>query len=275
MFDYDQNAPLEIEEVGTEMRGDVTVKDITYTSPVDGRPLSAYLVLPDAAKASADGTFPAVLYIHWYEQESPTANRTQFLDEALMLAEENGVVSLLPETMWSVSNWYNEGRTIDSDYQDAINQVIEFRRALDVLLAQPGVDPERVAFVGHDFGAMYGSLMGAVDQRPTAYVMIAGASNFNQWMLFGVDETQPGVDEYKAHMEELAPTRFIGQVAPAPVLFQFGTEDFFTPQEDYEAFFAAATEPKQIMTYATEHAMLLDEIQADRLAFLREQLGLL
>jgi cephalosporin-C deacetylase-like acetyl esterase len=268
MFDYDQNAPLNVEEVSSEMRGEVAVKDITYTSPVDGRAITAYLVVPPG-----EGPFPGVLYVHWYEPSSPTSNRTQFVDEAVMLAEEYGVISLLPETMWSEPSWYQEGRTLDSDYDDAIKQVVELRRALHVLLAQPGVDSERVAYVGHDFGAMYGSVMAGVDQRPRAYVLIAGASNFNQWMLFGVPEDQPGLEAYMTRMDELAPTRFISH-SGAPLLFQFGTEDFYTPEEDYEAFFAAAAEPKQMELYDTEHAMALPEIQEDRVAFLVEQLEL-
>jgi dienelactone hydrolase len=268
MFDYDQHAPLNVEELSSEMRGDVTVKDITYTSPVDRSAIAAYLVVPPG-----DGPFPGIVYAHWFELGDPTSNRTQFLDEATQLAERDGVMSIHVETMWSDPRWYQEQRTLDSDYDDAIQQVIELRRAFDVLLAQPGIDPERLAYVGHDFGAMYGSLLAGVDQRPVAYVMIAGASDFNHWMLFGVPSNQPGLDEYKARMEELAPTRFIAH-AGAPVLLQFGTHDFYTPQADIDAFFAAAVEPKQLELYETEHAMRLPEIQEDRLAFLRENLGL-
>ncbi len=268
MFEYDASAPLAIEEVSSEQRGSVTVKDIAYPSPVTGKPIKAYLVLP-----AGEGKFPGVLYVHWYEPENPTSNRTEFLDEAVNMAEQDGIVALLPETMWSEWTWYQQGRTLESDYDDASRQVIELRRGLDVLLAQVQVDSERVAYVGHDFGAMYGTLMGAVDQRPDAYVLIAGASNFNQWMLFGVPEDRAGLADYKAKMDELAPTRFISQVN-APVLFQFGTEDFYTPQADYEDYFAAALDPKTLKTYKTEHAMILDEIREDRLAFLREHLKL-
>ena len=267
MFDYDQDSPLNIEEVSSEMRGDVEIKDITYTSPVDDSEISAYLIVP-----AGEGPFPGILYVHWLENGDPTSNRTQFVDEAVGLADTDGVMSLLISTMWSEPNWY-ERRSLATDYEDALQQVIELRRALDVLFAQPQIASERIAYVGHDFGAMYGSLMAGVDHRPIAYVMIAGASNFNHWMLFGVSSTTPGLDEYKAHMDELAPTRFIGQ-ADAPVLFQFGTIDFYTPREDIDLFYAAAAEPKQLELYQSGHPMNLRQIQEDRLAFLREQLGL-
>jgi hypothetical protein len=36
-FDYDQKAPLDIREVGAEIRDGVTIRDISYASPKGGR----------------------------------------------------------------------------------------------------------------------------------------------------------------------------------------------------------------------------------------------
>jgi hypothetical protein len=104
LFDYRQDAPLDVKEIDSEKRGDVTVKDITYASPVTGKPIPAYLVLPPG-----EGKHPGVLYVHWYEPAAPTSNRTQFLDEAVNLAKSDGVVSLLVATMWSEPTWYQKG----------------------------------------------------------------------------------------------------------------------------------------------------------------------
>lgn len=270
MFDYDQSTPPEITEVSSEMRGDVTIRDITYASPVvAGKTIAAYSVVPPGA-----GPFPAVLYVHWYEPSSPTSNRTQFVDEAVTMAAEYGVQSLLVETMWSEPSWYNEGRTLAGDYDDAIRQVVELRRGMDVLLAQLSVDLTRVAYVGHDFGGMYGALFAGVDRRAQAYVFIAAASNFNQWMLFGVPADQSGLAEYKAHMDTIAPTDFAASIAPAEIMFQFGSADFYTPQEDYMAFYNAASSPKQLHVYESEHGMEHDDIRENRITFLADRLNL-
>src|SRR5215207_3645829 len=75
MFDYDQSTTPEITEVSAEMRGDVTIRDISYASPVvPDKSITAYLVVPPG-----EGPFPAVLYVHWYERGAPNSNRTQFV----------------------------------------------------------------------------------------------------------------------------------------------------------------------------------------------------
>jgi len=62
VFEYDQSAPLNIKEVGSETRGDVLIRDITFTSPGTEQPISAYLIAP-----TDGGTdYAGVLYVHWY-----------------------------------------------------------------------------------------------------------------------------------------------------------------------------------------------------------------
>jgi dienelactone hydrolase len=264
MFDYDQQADPEVTVVSTEKRGEVAVRDITFPSPVDGEAIRAYLVVPPG-----DGLFPAILYVHWLGEHN--SNRDEFLDEAVMMAGE-GVISLLVDGMWAAPGWYRNERSLETDYDDAIQQVINLRRGLDVLLAQSDADPERVALVGHDFGAMYGSILAGVDQRPTAYVLVAAASNFNKWMLFGVAPDTEGLDAYKTRMGEFAPTRFIALAAPAPVLFQFANRDHYVPLDDAETYYQAAADPKAMKVYEADHAMEGDDIRQDRIDFLRDKL---
>ena len=79
----------------------------------------------------------------------------------------------------------------------------DLRRALDVLLAQPGIDRGRVAFVGHDFGAMYGVLAAAVDPRIKAFVFMAGTQSFSDWFLYGPPKLTG--DARQKFIDELAP----------------------------------------------------------------------
>ena len=89
-LDYDHAAPLDIKGVSVEKRRGVSIHDISYASPKGGR-VPAYLLVPDGK-----GPFAAVLWGHWYWENSEFRNRTEFLEEATALAPA-GVVSLLTD----------------------------------------------------------------------------------------------------------------------------------------------------------------------------------
>src|SRR5437660_12118739 len=89
-FDYDQNAPLNLKQIGVQRRTAATVYTITYDSPKGGV-VPAYLVVPKGR-----GPFAAVIWGHWYWANSSMANRKEFLEEAVVLAQA-GVVSLLTD----------------------------------------------------------------------------------------------------------------------------------------------------------------------------------
>lgn len=265
LFNYDRNVDLELREVRAQPGDGFVQRTITYRTAA-GIHRAAGLIQPDGK-----GPFAAVLFVHWYEPEAPTSNRSQFEAEAIELAKQ-GVVSLLVETMWSDPDWFIK-RTQAEDWDASIQQVIELRQAMDLLLAQPGVEPERLAYVGHDFGAMYGVLAGAVDPRPVCYVLMAGTPCFADWYLYYPRLEGEARDEFVQQMRAIDPIRLIGDLAPAPVFFQFGTRDPHVPIERAEEFFATAGEPKRAQFYEAGHG-LNDRARADRLQWLREQLGL-
>jgi pimeloyl-ACP methyl ester carboxylesterase len=158
-----------------------------------------------------------------------------------------------------------------------VQQAKDFRRTLDVLLAQSGVDAQRVAFVGHDFSAMHGALVAGVEKRVKAYVLIAGTSRWADWYLFGAADGVPQGNELTAYREQLA---LIDPIAAlprnkAPLMFQFGESDFYTPRANFTAFYSAgAATTTRITTYASEHPMDVMPIRLDRDLWLAEQLGL-
>lgn len=267
---YDARWPLDVRVVGTERRGGVTVQDVTFASVAGGAPTQAYLVRPD----SAAGPLAAVLFVHWFAPPEPTSNRTQYLDEARELARR-GVVSLLVSTFWSDPARYR-ARRWESDFDNSVAQARELRRALDVLEAQPGVDPRRIAYVGHDYGAMFGAAVAAVETRPKAYVLIAGAPRFPDWYLFGSASGKPAGAALAAFRDRFAridPVRVLGR-ARAAVFLQYGEEDRYTPRDGFLELYRAAPEPKRIATYRSGHAMDAPIIRLDRTAWLAEQLGL-
>jgi cephalosporin-C deacetylase-like acetyl esterase len=270
LFNYDASIPLGVVEKGVEKRGAVSVRDITFNA-LTGKDLAAYVVMPEGK-----GPFAAVLWVHWLG-EPETTNRTEFLNEAVALASK-GVMSVLVDAMWSTAvnpDWFGK-RIPEEDYGNSIKQVIALRRAMDLLLAQPGVDKTRVGVVGHDYGGMYSMLMAGVDQRAKAYVYVAVVPSLNDWAFLGPQPKSKA--EYLRQNATLELTDYLRQVKNAATFFQFGTKDIYISRVDTGIIArAAGIIPKDMPTarkfYEADHAMNLPEIAADRAAFLLKELG--
>jgi dienelactone hydrolase len=272
-FDYDQKAPLDIQEVRVEHRGDISVHDISYASPKGGR-VPAYLVVPPGK-----GPFAAVLWGHWYWPNSEFFNRKEFLEEAVVLAQA-GVVSLLP-TGPGARPGHVQDRTPLNEQQikDLIQAIVDLKRGADLLLAREDVDPRRLAYVGHSYDATAGGFLSGIDKRFKAFVLMAGGLS---------DEVDSKAEEYKQYRQKVGPEKFdafvakyawldpgkfVSRAAPATVFLQYATkEDFLTPARAHE-YEAVVSEPKRFKLYEAPHALNADA-RRDRMAFLTEQLKL-
>jgi dienelactone hydrolase len=261
LFAYDQSIPLGVVEKGIEKREGGAVKDITFNA-LTGTDVAAYVVAPDG-----QGPFAAVLWVHWLG-EPETTNRTQFLNEAMGLASM-GVVSVLVDAMWAAPDWFSK-RILEEDYAHSIRQVIALRRAMDLLLAQPNVDPARVGIVGHDYGGMYSMMMAGVDQRAKACVYVAVVPSLNDWAFLGPQPKSKA--EYLRQNATLELTDYLRQNQKAATFLQFGTKDIYVSRVD-GGIIANAAGTKNRKFYETDHAMNLPDIVADRAAFLLKELA--
>ena len=221
-------------------------------------------------RPAGEGPFPLVLFIHWYEPSSPDSNRSQFVEEARILASR-GALCMTVETMWSDPDYFSK-RTQAEDLRLSIEEVVNLRRFMDFLAAQPGADPSRFALVGHDFGGMYAVLAGSLDHRPTHYVIMAATPRFPDWFLYAPPLEGEGREAFIREFAPLDPIARVAGLAPAPLLFQFGTEDPHVPRARAEAFFEAASAPKERRYYEAGHG-LNAAAKLERLGWLGGRLG--
>jgi dienelactone hydrolase len=277
-FDYDSKAPLAPREAGRQKRGNVTIIDLSYASPRGGR-VPAYLVLP-----AGRGPFAAILFGHWMMPGSPLMNRREFVDEAVVLAR-SGAVSLLIDTPLVRPGFVLEKDEVRAQVQSAETsrqQVIDFRRGVDLLTMRRDVDPTRIAYVGHSYDAHIGGILTAVEKRINSFALMAGGFSDEEYV-FDPDNPEMqkvrqriGVEILRDFFRRYAfddPVHFIGHSAPASVFLQFGSEDKPIPEKLARHYYDLFSEPKKIEFYKAGHA-LNSEARTERVQWLVERMAL-
>lgn len=265
MRNYQKLESKDLQVIGKRTQDDIESQLLVLQTPFGYR-RAAELFSP-----VSKGAYASILYVHWYEPESGSSNRGQFEQEAKEMARA-GVVCLLVETLWSDPDFFIK-RTQEDDLRNSMEEVVNLRRVLDLLCDQPNVDSKRVAYVGHDFGGMYGILAGSLDQRPTHYVIMAATPRFPDWYLYLPKLEGEVREEFIRLMTEIDPIAHVPNLSPATLFFQFATDDPHVPRERAEEFFAAAKEPKEMKWYQAGHG-LNEDATHDRKTWLKEKLRL-
>lgn len=281
-WDYDEHTPLKIEQTGVQERDGVSIYDISFVSPVGNRSTSvgpnggivtAYLVVP-----AGPGPFPAVIYGHWCMPGSEKKNRTEFLDEAIVLAH-SGVVSLLPDHVIVHPGFVEDNTPLnDQQIEVEVQQDVNLRRGADLLLARKDVDPKRLAYVGHSCDASAGGFLSGIDKRFKAFVIMAGDLSFEidkktkSFQEYRQKVGQEKFDAFAAKYSWMDGGKYVSHATPATVFLQYANDEPFLNADMAKQYFEIVSAPKKFKVYDAPHA-LNSEATRDRIAFLAEQLS--
>lgn len=270
LFEYDRFEPLDIQVANTQKSNSTTIQDISYVSPSGGR-VPAYLVVP-----SGSGPFAAIVFVHWGQ-----GSRDEFLREAIALADA-GIISLCIDAPFARPD-FQQAHDDTPETQALLQKqgIIEARRAVDLLVERTDVDPQRVGYVGHSYGATIGGILAAVEKRARVYVLMGGlpslADKYNASQkpeIVQERETMPP-DEWLRFINALKPldtAQYLGYAAPSVLFMQFAHQDEIVTEEEAERFFKAASEPKTILWYDGGHEFNM-QARLERAEWLCHQLG--
>ena len=242
----------------------VIVQDVRV--PVPGQqPVPAYLVR--SAGNLKPGSHAGILFLHWLGQIH--SDRTEFLPEAIQLAPR-GAVSLLPQGVfpWQVAPT-GKARDVTAIRQ----QLAVFQACLNWLIAKSYVSGSRVAVVGHDYGAMYATLLTSADPRVHAAVFATPDATWGHWFVkYWLGYKGRRAARYKAQFASLQPVRHVSRLG-SHELFQWAGRDIFVSTSVRKQFAAAAPlAPADFYPHADHQ--LTTAAQTARDAFLARQLGL-
>ena len=238
------------------LRRNVVEAEIAYPSQGPDN-VTGFVARPPAPERGTAG----VLFMH-----GGGGKASDFLFEANLLARR-GAVALTIDSPFVRSpdeKIRNGTADVDPTYEVMVQNVQDILRGLDILVGQYGVDPDRLAVVGYSMGAQPAALAAALDPRVRALVLMAGRAlpsglpeDPHERELFGAIDTIDYVDN-------LAPTR---------LLLQGAEYDSVIPHREMELLEQAASEPKEIRWYPSDHD-LGEQAGRERIAWLSDQLAL-
>jgi len=155
-FDYDRTLPLDAHENEVSILHGARVAFLNFAVTPSVR-ADGILVTPPQGKIKTG----AILWVH-------SSGVFQQLPDAMLLAQA-GAVSLLINPIGP--NWDQPAETWRGPM---IGAAVSIRRGVDLLLQRSDVDPQRLGFVGHSYGAMMGIDAVASDRRFKAAVFEVG-----------------------------------------------------------------------------------------------------
>jgi dienelactone hydrolase len=161
-FAYDASAPIGVVERGSAPDGTLTVSDIEYTGAKGAR-ARAYVVTPPTS-----GPHPAMVFVAGSNQR-----RDDIRADALAVARR-GVLALVLEQSQIAAARPQIWTFTAQDREEAIETVLDTRRAIDLLARRTDVDPSRIGYYGFSYGAWLGAISAAVDKRLSLVVLRSG-----------------------------------------------------------------------------------------------------
>ncbi|MGH9903763.1 MAG: alpha/beta hydrolase family protein, partial [Pyrinomonadaceae bacterium] len=160
---------------------------------------------------------------------------------------------------------------------------VDLRRGFDLLTARPDVDANRLAYVGHSYGAQWGAILSAVDRRLKAAVLMGGIPDRAAIYL---ENTDPAIVELRANTptgqieqylkvnSQTDPIHYVAHAAPTPLLFQFARYERYFNEAAMKRYAQAASEPKTVKWYETGHDLNDFGALIDRADWLRGKIGM-
>lgn len=280
-FAYNARDPLDFRQNGVEERGHTLIIDFDYAGLGDAR-VPAYLVVPEGG-----GPYAGILWGHWMMAGSPLRNRDEFLEEAVALSRAGAVSLLIDAPMVRpgyVAKSVKEdplGWAIQSALDDQ-QMIVDLRRGLDVLLTHYHVDPRRIAYVGHSFGAHLGPMLSAADKRVGCLVLMAGNYSDEEYVRNSQDQDvarwrqQLGEQKMAQYFSEYGwddPVHFLGHMDADHILLQFASRDPISPASAQHFLELASAKDKKLQFYDSGHA-LNAAARLDRVHWLEQHLKL-
>lgn len=222
----------------------------TLSLLVDGITIAGQIVVPDDLPAEGG---PAVIFCHGIPATSLDASDGSYLGMAEAAAAE-GFVSVA----------FNfRGCGFSGGNFDTTGWVHDLQAVVDYVAAAPYVDRSRIGLVGFSHGGVVSICVTATDPRIAA--LVACASPAESGKVFGEERLAASIahfreigiikdpdfplslEQWMTDLSEISALRWVGRIAPRPLLIVHGSQDELVPVAQAHELYAAAGQPKELV----------------------------
>jgi dienelactone hydrolase len=278
-YEYDIKSGLDLRETNVEKRGDVRMIELNYAG-ASGDRVPAYLLIP-----SGKGPFAGIIWAHWLKPGSRLTDKDEFLEEAVALAHA-GVVSVLVDAPQVRHDFVPEKdkagmETVRQQGEAGGHEVIDLRRAVDLLYARADVDRKRIGYVGHGWNAHTGAILAGVETRIDSYVLMAGTYATEETYFASKDpkilaqRKQLGDEALRDYFYNYAwddPAYFLGHTDRESIFLQFASGDSISKEQAQKYLDMFSAKDKKMEFYDGGAALnVAARLERDR--WLQKQLG--
>ncbi|HEY0055413.1 MAG TPA: acetylxylan esterase [Pedobacter sp.] len=212
-FSYDKKAPLKLRDSLIKEEDGIKHFRISYISTQNDRATGIMFV------PTRKGPFAGVILQHGMPSSAEA-----YSSRATYIAKHGAIVLAIDAPF---ARHKTAGITFTP--QDSVEQVqliIDLQRAVDLLIARPDVDKDRLAFVGRSFGGVMGVLFAGVERRVKSYLL--SVCDGGQIIHFGGEDSMGEVfrslsageqKRWLTAMEPIEPIKYIHRATPANFSF--------------------------------------------------------
>ena len=271
LFDYDHSVPFRYQEEMIERDAGIDVAGAGFQSPKGGK-VNMIVVRP-----RGKGPYAGIVWQHGGDQSMLT-----YLSEARVLARA-GAVSLILDAPGAVSGRKPANEMSGAELRDYNAEIVICeRRAVDYLETLENVDPARIAFAGHSYGAITGGVLVGIEKRFKTFILLGGVARYTRhvseapvdyWIDWRKRMTPEQLAAALRELRPVDPDNYVGVQAHGPIFVQCGSFDFIN-KEGCGGLYRAASSPKEIRWYNTDHSFADIEAAFDRMEWLQRELSL-
>jgi dienelactone hydrolase len=267
LFRYDSHAPLAVETVKTEAGQNLVRERLTFASvnqarvpailsfdPSTPAPRPA-LMIQHGLHSSKDDPRLAELTAAW----APFGFAVLTIDAPLHGERAEGELDLM--------------RLLGQPFTGlrfVIQNVVDLRRAVDLLHERPDIAGHRIAYVGFSMSTFLGVQFVALEPRVRAACLaLGGAGLFHYFSSQAADRAR---DDLELVASLLDPLHYAGLIAPRPVLQVNSETDQIIPAALGHMLYGALQEPKRAIWFRGQHGEVPDDVLRDVRLFLSDAL---